>query len=178
MCDDPISYFEIPDLPGVKMFRCLKRRATLSRQSCTGMWTLANKPRAPEHLDACRNCEVGASHGGVKQPSVVPYRKAMLCARCRRLGARMVKGHLCISCANREYEYVKGRNARGAKPVLHPPLYALSLIYRSGREVGRIALERVTGKEELMIAALRDDPMRVSFTFKPSGGKTFPLGCS
>ncbi len=81
----------------------------------------------------------------------------------------MVRQHLCVSCANREYEYLKGRNGRGTVPVRHPELGRYALHYRSGTKAAVAMRERVTGFGELMLAVLRDDPKYAAFAFHPVG---------
>lgn len=157
-----IEYFELPDLPGRQMFRCNKRQATLKVESCAEMWQLANERHAPERLDQCRNCPIGAKHAGVGEISLSPLRGASICARCHEGTTRLIRRHLCVSCANREYEYRKGRNARGTAPVTHPPLLPLEIRFLAGDQPSRIAIDAVA-PIELVVAALRDSSKQVTF---------------
>src|SRR5574343_988076 len=108
-----VDYFELPELPGRQMFRCERRSATLQAQNCASMWRQANDRGAPERLDICKNCPLGASHAGVNEISLSPLRGASVCARCHQGTTRLIRGHLCVSCANRFYERLKGKNAKG-----------------------------------------------------------------
>lgn len=158
------EYFELPELPGRQMFRCVKRQATLQVEACSGMWRSANERGAPERLDQCRNCPLGAKHAGVGEISLSPLRGASICARCHTGTTRLIRKHLCVSCVNREYEYRKGRNARGTAPVTHPPLLALEIRYLAGDRPARLAIDAVS-PTELVVAALRDSSKQVTFGF-------------
>lgn len=87
----------------------------------------------------------------------------MICGRCEQGATRLIHGHLCVSCYNREREYLKGRNAKGNAPKYHPTLYAISLRYRAGSQVKTRTMQHVTCAAELVIAALRDEPKQVTF---------------
>ncbi|QNJ57388.1 hypothetical protein Dolphis_82 [Pseudomonas phage Dolphis] len=76
----------------------------------------------------------------------------------------MVRKHLCVSCYNREREYLIGRNAKGSAPKLHPPLHQLQIQFQAGEVIERLALQAVSS-EELVIAALRDTSKQVTFAF-------------
>lgn len=158
------EYFTIPELPDQPMFRCEKRKASLKVESCAGMWRAANDKGAPERLDQCKNCPLGAKHAGVGEISLSPLRGMSICGRCHAGSTRLIRGHLCPSCYNRELEYRKGRNARGTAPVTHPVLHALTIKYQCGDELQRMALSAVSS-EELVVAALRDSSKQVTFAF-------------
>lgn len=158
------DYFTLPELPDKPMFRCERRQATLQVQSCAGMWTQANGKAAPERLDQCKNCPLGAKHAGVGEISLSPLRGMSICARCHQGTTRLVRKHLCVSCYNREREYLIGRNAKGSAPKLHPPLHHLEIQYQAGDAIQRLVLHAVSS-EELVIAALRDTSKQVTFAF-------------
>lgn len=79
----------------------------------------------------------------------------------------MVGQHLCVSCWNREREFLLGRNARGAEPKLHPPLYRIQVLARVGERVKTLRRERCVDTDEVIIATLRDESKRVLFSFSP-----------
>lgn len=158
------EYFTFPELPDRPMFRCERRQATLQVQSCAGMWTQANDKAAPERLDQCKNCPLGAKHAGVGEISLSPLRGMSICARCHTGTTRLIRRHLCPSCYNRELEYVKGRNARGTLPVAHPVLHSLEIRFQCGDAVQNLQLSAVSS-EELVVAALRDSSKQVTFAF-------------
>lgn len=162
-----IDYFVIPELPNVQMFTCAKRRASLQVASCADMWLEANQQRiAPERLDLCKNCPLGAEHAGVKDVSLSPLRGVSVCARCQLGTTRLVKHHLCVSCYNREREFLIGKNSRGNKPVMHPQLYRLKLKILAGDSVEECKLDKAVDLTELVVAALRDVKKQVTFGFQ------------
>ncbi len=74
----PIEYFEIPEMPGKRMFQCAPLRATIQVETCKDMWVKANGKDAPERLHRCKQCVVGAGHVGVVlvcAPVLVTIRK-------------------------------------------------------------------------------------------------------
>jgi hypothetical protein len=159
-----IEYFTYPELPDRPMFRCERRHANLQVTSCASMWIEANGKAAPERLDQCKNCPLGAKHAGVGEISLSPLRGMSICARCEQGTTRLVRKHLCVSCYNREREYQKGRNAKGSAPVKHPPLYQLEIRFQAGEVIQRIAMPAVSS-QELVVAALRDTSKQVTFAF-------------
>lgn len=158
-----IEYFEIPEMPGKPMFRCEKRRATLTKSSCAGLWTEGNRKGCDDRFWLCKGCETGAQHAGVGDATLSPIYATPICARCGRGATRLIHGHLCVSCMNRAYEYRKGRNARGNAPVTHPALYRSAIRYRTGGRVKTLERDDVADQVELIIAALRDEPKQVTF---------------
>lgn len=159
-----VEYFTLPELPDKPMFRCERLHATLQVSACSARWTEANARGASERLDLCRNCPLGAKHAGVGEISLSPLRGMSICARCHQGATRLVGKHLCISCYNRQREYLIGRNAKGSKPVKHPPLLRFEVRYQAGGKVERLAREAVNS-QELVIAALRDTSKQVTFAF-------------
>jgi hypothetical protein len=77
-----------------------------------------------------------------------------------------------VSCYNREREYLKGKNARGAAPKMHPKLFPLELRVMAGDVIEFIRIERAVSSYELVVAALRDMSKQVTFAFK---GKSLEL---
>lgn len=120
-----------PDFAGLKVFQCVRLNATITPKSCA-----SNHARA-ECSSVCFRCPIGEHHSATHEPIIAsstkrefgsPARDAGLsCIRCLRtertatkhIGRfRLVKQHtVCVSCANREYEKIKGLNSKGAKPV-------------------------------------------------------------
>lgn len=162
-----IDYFMIPELPDVQMFTCAKRRASLRVESCADMWREANQQRGtPERLDLCKNCQLGAEHAGVKDVSLSPLCGASICARCQISTKRLIKNHLCVSCYNREREFLIGKNSRGNKPIMHPLLYPLKIKILAGDVVEERKLDKAVNLTELVVAALRDVKKQVTFGFQ------------
>ncbi|MNM73069.1 hypothetical protein D3C81_847850 [compost metagenome] len=77
-----------------------------------------------------------------------------------------MRKHLCVSCYNREREYLIGRNAKGSKPVMHPPLMPLAIRFRAGETQQTLAIEHAVSMQELIVAALRDTSKQVTFGFQ------------
>ncbi|MBB3017637.1 hypothetical protein FHR70_000677 [Microvirga lupini] len=159
-----VEYFTLEELPDRPMFRCERRNATLQVSACAGMWSEANGKAAPERLDRCKNCPLGAKHAGVGEISLSPLRGMSICARCHQGTTRLIRKHLCVSCYNREREFNLGRNAKGSAPVKHPPLHNIEIRYQAGEVLQRLAMP-VVSSEELVVAALRDTSKQVTFAF-------------
>lgn len=159
-----VSYFDSDLLPGRPMFRCEKLSASLQVSRCSAMWADANgKGPPPERVERCRGCAVGAAHAGAVDPSGHRLRASGACSRCHRTDLRLIGGNVCVSCQNREYEWVKGRNAKGKFPALHPPLDRRRVTALVGGKVKVVARERTTATLELVVELLRDSPDRVVF---------------
>lgn len=162
-----VEYFEMTDLlPGVQHFMCSKLKSTLSVASCADRYQKAMKgaPESDRYI-ACRGCPVGASHCGQKAPNESRFFGMTICGRCHRGATRLIGKHLCISCMNRQYEYLKGKNAKGTVPVNHAALDRRSITYRAGDEAKTLARDLTVDAEELVIAALRDSKDAVTFGF-------------
>lgn len=78
---------------------------------------------------------------------------------------RLIWGHICVSCYNREREAVIGRNAKGRAPVKIGRLEPRGIWYLAGRQLVRLARARTVDTTELVVAALRDSSDRVRFVF-------------
>lgn len=62
-----------------------------------------------------------------------PRVRSPICVRCHQPSVRrLIYGNLCISCANRQFEYIRGRNAKGTVPIKHPPLQVVTMLAESG----------------------------------------------
>lgn len=159
-----IEYFESELLPGKPMFRCDRMAASLQVSRCASMWREANEGRvAPNRLDRCKACPVGAVHAGASDPNYHRLRGTQTCSRCHRTGMRLIGGNVCVGCKNREYEWVKGRNARGRPPATHPALDRRRVVVMTGGKVRVMSRELTAGAVELVVEALRDLPGRVVF---------------
>jgi hypothetical protein len=163
MPPQPIEYFESELLPGRPMFRCSRLAASLQVSRCASMWTEANGRQAPERLERCRGCAIGAGHAGAENPAYHRLRGSTTCARCHRKDLRLIGGNLCVSCKNREYEWVNGRNRRGKFPMLHPAMARRRVTVLTGGRVRGVGRELTTSSLELVVELLRDSPDRVVF---------------
>lgn len=157
-----VVYFEHELLPGKPMFRCERLASSLQVSSCAGMWREANdQAQAPERLFRCAQCPVGAKHAGVADASMSALRGTGICARCHRTDMRLIGGNICVSCKNREYECIKGRNAKGKVPQKHAPLDRRAVRYVEDGVAKVLVRKHTVGSEELVVELLRDSVKRV-----------------
>lgn len=159
-----VEYFTYDNVPGKTYFRCDRHRASLSTEACTTMWRKADEVSDGSH-NSCRLCPIGAVHAGEVAASMSPLKGTLTCARCHRTAGRLIGGMVCVSCKNREYEFLKGRNAKGTVPVKLCSLDARRIRFMAGGEVLSLRLARSFDIDELIIATLRDSKQRVAFGF-------------
>lgn len=86
-----------------------------------------------------------------------------ICARCFRVGLRLISGDICVSCWNRQREVFIGTNARGKRPTNHPPITSFRAGVMCGNRLRLVRREHATSNEELIVAALRDNTRQVYF---------------
>lgn len=137
------------------MMRCQRRSVTLAETSCAASWEAAQKKR-PEPWEGrwhCRSCALGAEKAGKPLPQTAIAADALscLCPRCCRPSPRLINGHLCVSCYNRDREAARGRNAKGGMPRLTAKLHDVTLLVVEEGAVRRETLDRITGSQEAMI---------------------------
>lgn len=161
-----VSYFESDLMPGRPMFRCDRLSASLQVSRCESMWREANGPGScPERVQRCRACPVGAAHAGEVDASYHRLRGLTICSRCHRTDLRLIGGNICVGCKNREYEWVKGKNAKGQFPKLHPVLERRRCLVAVGGSVRVLERELTTAMDELVVETLRDSGRAVVFGF-------------
>ncbi|SAK98445.1 hypothetical protein AWB80_07521 [Caballeronia pedi] len=158
------DYYELPELPGKKFFRCDRYNANLSTETCADNWRAGNHEGIESRL-RCKVCPLGALHAGETAASMSPLKGMLICGRCHTGAARLIAKHLCVSCYNRQREYVIGRNAKGTRPTKLAPLDARRIRYMSGNSPKILALNLSVDTEELIITALRDSKDKVRFGF-------------
>lgn len=162
---ETVAYFEHPLMPGKPMFSCARMSSNLQVTTCAGMWAEANTgEKPPEKHMRCKGCALGAAHAGVAPESVDNRWAKSMCSRCGGKDKRLIGGTTCVSCKNREYEWVKGKNAKGREPVTHPQLDKRRIRYVEGGVVKTMCRPYTTSTDELVIDALR------------GGGKKIVLG--
>lgn len=161
-----VAYLQ-PDwgMPGARYFRCQPLASTLSTDACARNWRASLDQDSGGRLHKCRTCPVGAVHAGETAASLSPLRGAKLCARCQTGSTRIISGWLCVSCYNREREFVLQRNARGRPPVGMPPLHRRALRVIEDGEARTVDRGLTVDLAELMTAALRDSRRSVVFVF-------------
>jgi hypothetical protein len=171
----PPSYFTLPDAPDLKMFRCARLRATLSDRACAANFLRSQKLRPDDvtgvHL--CRECPIGSATAGVPLIRRSGLYNIDLCPRCRRYCARIINGTRCVGCANREYEWIRGANAKGTVPKMKP-LLARRLRIVIGGQVTELRSERSRDHTELMLGVLRVAEGRAVFC-RPRRGPVVSL---
>ena len=167
-----MEYFEQPEIPGKQFFRCERLRATISVDSCAGMWRGGNRENI-ERLDRCKACPIGAAHAGETAASMSPLMGELVCGRCHRHAGRLVGKHLCVSCWNRQREWLIGVNARGTVPTMKP-LERRRIRYLCAGNPITLALDLSRDTDELIVTALRDSKQKVIFAFsgQPAGSLT------
>lgn len=158
-----MEYFELPEMPGHKFFRCERRKASIRLTLCSEMWTAGHAKDAPERYLQCRGCQVGAKHAGAEEATMSPLYAKQVCGRCCVGSTRLIGKHLCPSCYNRERELLVGRNARGNVPSTLPPLYRLAICYRTDGRVKVLERAHALDTLELVTAVLRDEPKQATF---------------
>jgi hypothetical protein len=94
-----------------------------------------------------------------------PLKGTLTCARCHRTSGRLIGRHICVSCKNREYEVLRGTNAKGTAPVKARRLDARRIRYMHGGELCTMAVRLSADTDELVVAALRDSKKSVAFAW-------------
>lgn len=110
-----VIYFSVDYAPG-RYFACEKQRCTLSESSCAAQYQ-RNKSNCSG--SKCTGCEVGAEHAGEAIQYGIPEK---MCCRCGDTDKRLISKRVCVSCYNREREFVAGRNAKGKFPINARPI--------------------------------------------------------
>ena len=153
-----VQYFAYPGAPG-DFFRCDRLSASMSTASCARRWEEANDRRRKhdpcDPLHRCKGCSLGSAHAGKVAAPVSPYYGARICARCHRPSSRLINKRLCPSCINRQYELLKGRNAKGKPPVNARPLFPFRVHYRG--ENGAVSdayYDHAADSQEAMLSVL------------------------
>lgn len=159
------TYFDMPGAPG-RYFVCAPYNSTMSTGSCAGMYR-AEKGRQNGRHPHCSGCPIGAVHAGERPPAAAGMFGAKICPRCTFPATRIVRG-VCVSCINREYEVVRGVNAKGSPPSRLKPLYPLALTYTADGESRSTCFPRVTGRIEAMLRVLRTQQGEVEFAWAPA----------
>lgn len=163
---DGVVYSEMPgtDKP---YFRCKRRKATLSVPACAHMWSEAQVADGlkAERLEVCRLCPIGAAHAGESVTVTSRLFGSMICPRCRRGTTRMINGTRCVSCYNREREFLAGKNAKGTAPVKLAPLFPVNLSYSVDGIPKRYSTNLARDLMEPMVSVLRATRGKIAFAF-------------
>lgn len=161
-----IRYFTYPGASG-SYFRCEPYRATMSKTACAARWQEAQQARgfAADRLEKCKACRLGAIHAGKPVVQYSSFYGKLVCPRCGKFAMRIIAGTRCVSCANRDYEFVKKKDAKGHVPgfVFHPRRLGLITDYGgSTQSYVELRSEHTRSAVELALAALRVVPGRMA----------------
>lgn len=157
-----MEYSVRPETPGLRYFSCDRLRANLSTASCSAMWRQANHGGDHER-EVCVNCPIGAKHAGARDASLSALRGSRTCCRCHTPALRLIGGMRCVSCYNREREFLRGCNAKGTRPVKVQSLERRGVRYLCGRELKSLTLAHTLDAAEPVVAVLRDSDCRARF---------------
>jgi hypothetical protein len=173
-----VAYRELA--PGILTFHCEAYRCQLKPSACVARHRRANKfaklPRrsaiplsaVAAELSAkskrCIGCAIGAAHAGQPVGRSSILHTLAICARCGAGTTRLIAGRKCPSCANREYEWIKGKNAKGSFPIRSVKLLprGIQFVVDGGR-VQFFELDRSKDYAELILAVLRRTTGSVMF---------------
>jgi hypothetical protein len=161
------QYFSYPGASG-RFFECVAYRARLSTTACADRWRTSQQATGydAERFEKCRSCPLGASHAG--QPVVVYsqlYGKS-ICPRCGKYSGRIINQTRCVSCYNREREFILGANAKGTRPTMEPLLpRAIRFAVQHG-PVRTYSADLTADTLELMLCVLRTTRGHVQFGFQ------------
>lgn len=151
----------------IELFTCPRHPGglRLTESSCAAQWQRGRLAAPWDSVYRCHGCEIGAANAGCPPPPPAPGRT--LCCRCGRIGMRLIRGQICVSCYNREREVRIGKDRRGNVPVSLPPALSLSLSIGVGERFDGLAASRM----ELAIHAARQRPGLVlaRFPMAPPG---------
>lgn len=153
-----VSYFSVEYAPG-RYFNCEKQRSKLSETSCAAQY---KKHKSNASGSVCTGCEIGAAHAGEQIIYTLPQK---LCCRCGGTDKRLIHARICVSCYNREREYVLGRNAKGKPPIHARALHAVGVFVA---KAGRIQIGVVADTAEAAMAPIRKSH-KATISFMPPG---------
>lgn len=117
-------------------------------------------------LFRCRSCPIGAAHAGEEVSFFSALFGSDICPRCGKGTTRMIQGRICVSCRNREYELLRGRNAKGTVPVKLRPLFPIVLNFMVNGNPRRYRAPLATDITETMVQVLRLTKGRITFGFQ------------
>src|SRR3546814_6998214 len=152
------QYFRPEYAPNVELFHCEPLHASLTAEACA-------RRHAQQEDYPCADCPTGALHAArlgirvVRGKTRVSYTRP--CCRCGRHEFRLIGARLCISCWNREREWIRGRNAKGNPPTIKLQWYEVRMVAPGGlagtRAVSGIEVQDLGAQEYAMRMAALDD---------------------
>lgn len=135
----------------------------LTENGCANGWRRAKKLRG----GCCLGCAIGARHAGAAVEASRPAAAAdRLCGRCLGLARRLVYGRICVSCANRDYELRKGKNAKGRAPVKARAVFPMTICFLRLDEKAIVcrSYDRVASLIEAEVGTVRREGGTVYFS--------------
>lgn len=97
--------------------------------ACAQNWRRGKTAQPWDRNYPCRGCSIGAVHAGEAPPATDPQDDPRRCAYCGRTDMRLVCRSLCVSCANRVFELVRGRYRRVNPPGIGARLIAFQITF-------------------------------------------------
>ena len=160
-----LQYFQRDEMPGRQFFECERYRSTLTTEACAVQWRSVNHAGS-ERMFKCKACPIGALHAGETAANMSPIMGTLTCGRCGEGATRLISKHLCVSCYNRQREWLIGYNAKGKSPVKMIRLDKRVISYMTGSDPRVLKMDLASSTVELMWACLRDCKNTVRFAFR------------
>jgi hypothetical protein len=163
-----ITYRSIDGVPG-QYFDCPSGMGCLSANACGRAYSEAMSPVGLKEgrRITCRACPVGAQHAGVptEAASVSRFVGSSCCSRCHGDARRLIRGSICVSCFNREREYLIGKNAKGGKPIHAKTIGSEVITCLIGSSVQVRKMDKVASPMECVLSVLRSESRTVFFSW-------------
>ena len=165
------QYFRLEYAPHVELFHCKPLHASLTAEACA-------RRHAQQEDYPCADCQTGALHAARLGIKVIRDKARAAhtrpCCRCGRHELRLIGARLCVSCLNREREWIRGRNAKGNPPTIKLQWYEALMVVRGGlgtRALSGVGVQRLGNDEySLTLAALdKAEVQRVIAAIWPLG---------
>lgn len=167
---EEVSYHSISGVNG-KFFRCKTLSATLSDKSCSALYLKAMSFNSNSFMFVkCQFCPIGAKHSGNPSPpeKISIFYRSYVCSRCFQRSTRMIRNSICVSCYNREREFMVGKNARGSAPIRYRKIGSAVIWYLNDKGLCVRKFDRVSSRVEAVISILHNDGGAKSFGWSPS----------
>jgi len=169
-----VRYFSVEGC-AKKFFRCAALRSSLSTDACAANWHRAQR-LGPDELGwmaTCGGCAIGSEHAGERPVHRSRLFGLTVCPRCGKYSGRIINETRCVSCYNREREFLLGANAKGTLPQKCRLAARRIGAVIDGKRIDVFA-ERTASTIELALALLRVVSGRVMFC-KPGTGAAISL---
>jgi hypothetical protein len=159
----------------VELFFCKQTSMRLTMAGCARLFlsTRDRRPRPGEGRRACVGCQIGVVNAGGQPAGPVELAAEIwkdCCSRCQISGSRLVGGHLCVSCYNRDREAAIGKDRKGRRPVLADAIHPMEIVMTRAGEVERLHADRVLSAAEMMVAAAKATTSPMVFGWSAAGG--------